>query len=670
VSDHTPNATTPREGRERRRTPPSAHGEPAVWLTGSALVACLALVAVTVMIIASEGFATLWPRPIERVTLRSGEVFLGLPMGSESYQPGERELVRVGELVSAGEIDPLAGGGPQIRYRFRLGNRDIGRDPFVWVPSHEIVSRDRPDEAVLVERDEWGVFIGVPTGMVVRAQSVEPADEPFVAEMSVETPHGIGTATRSIENEDGRTRTVREIVRIADGPAETLAAFERLRGEFSTRRARIERLQRKEIPAVQDRLSAVGWRVGRAQRRGGEPATGAPWAAWLGAIAGVVVLGAGAARLVRVEHASVPLAGLRLLCVGGALACALFVVLERPIARSHLTADRVAAVEAAAEAERAELTNERDALLAEVRMLERMDGTVRLEITDAGLGRFAPESQSRSELPMRLSQATRIVESNRLGFWSRIGVYLSRWADFLSKAPGESPGDGGVFPVIVGTVVLTLLLTVTVVPLGVIAAIYLREYASQGLVTSVIRIAINNLAGVPSIVYGMFGLGFFCYTMGGYIDSGPGEAAMGAPPWWGLLATLVLVLVLAGALSAVGSDRGPVRDGSGLGRTLAKGTAWWAWLSCVCLAGYLLWTTPYFGGFFAEKLPEQPTFGTRGILWAALTLALLTLPVVIVATEEAIARCRGRCARAAWGAGRAGGRRSAGSCSRPRCRVC
>jgi phosphate transport system permease protein len=94
----------------------------------------------------------------------------------------------------------------------------------------------------------------------------------------------------------------------------------------------------------------------------------------------------------------------------------------------------------------------------------------------------------------------------------------------------------------------------------VITALYLREYAKQGTVVSIVRISVNNLAGVPSIVYGVFGLGFFAYILGGNID----------------------------AL------------------------------------------------FFPERLPN-PTFGTGGVLWSALTLALLTVPVVIVATEEALA---------------------------------
>ncbi len=635
----------------RRPTPPSAHGEPAVWLTGSGLLTCLALVAVTIVIIASEGLATLWPRPIERITLHSGEVFLGLPMGSETFEAGEQEAARIAELVSEGRIEAPADDARPVRYRFRLGNRDIGRDPFRWVPAYEIAGRERPEDAVLVERDEWGVFIGVPRGVIVRTEIDENEALPFVPEEAVSTQYGSGPAVREIVEDDAQTRTVRQTVRIADGPAETLAAYRRIHDEFSDRRDRIASLQREEIPSVQDRLNALDWRVERARRRSLSSRPGAPWAAWLAGVVGAVGLGAVGFRLFRIEHASVPVAGVRTLCAGAAIACVLFAVLERPFARPALSDEQLSAVVAAADEERADLENRRDALLAEIRMLERMDQGVRLEIVDEGLDRFAPVSQSRPDERMRLSQARRIVENNRLGTGGRLGLYLARWGDFLSRPPGESPGEGGVFPVIVGTVVLTLLLTVTVVPLGVVAAIYLREYASQGVVTSIIRIAINNLAGVPSIVYGMFGLGFFCYTLGGYIDAGPGAAALPTTPWWALVATLVLVLMLAGALSAVGADRGPVENGSGLGRKLARGVAWWAWLACVCLAGYLVWRTPYFSGFFAEKLPAQPTFGTRGILWAALTLALLTLPVVIVATEEAISAVPGSMREGSLGCG-------------------
>ena len=158
-----------------------------------------------------------------------------------------------------------------------------------------------------------------------------------------------------------------------------------------------------------------------------------------------------------------------------------------------------------------------------------------------------------------LDQVVRAYPANNMGFWGKTGIYLSRWTEFLLNDPREANSEGGVFPAIFGTVIMTLIMSLAVVPFGVLAALYLREYAKSGPMVSAVRISINNLAGVPSIVFGVFGLGFFCYIIGVNIDQ----------------------------------------------------------------------------LFFAEKLPN-PTYGTGGILWSALTLALLTVPVVIVATEEAL----------------------------------
>jgi phosphate transport system permease protein len=154
----------------------------------------------------------------------------------------------------------------------------------------------------------------------------------------------------------------------------------------------------------------------------------------------------------------------------------------------------------------------------------------------------------------------RTVRPNALGVWGRLEVYASRVREFLWDDPRESNTEGGIFPAIFGTVMMVFLMSFAVLPLGVLAALYLREYARQGPLVRAVRIAVNNLAGVPSIVFGVFGLGFFVYFVGGSIDR----------------------------------------------------------------------------MFFADALPT-PTFGTGGILWAALTLALLTVPVVIVATEEGLA---------------------------------
>ncbi|WED22323.1 phosphate ABC transporter permease PstA [Vibrio sp. JC009] len=150
---------------------------------------------------------------------------------------------------------------------------------------------------------------------------------------------------------------------------------------------------------------------------------------------------------------------------------------------------------------------------------------------------------------------------NNMSYLEKVQHWLIQVKQFLLEQPREANSEGGIFPAIFGTVFLVLLMSVIVMPLGVMAAIYLHEYAKEGPLTRLIRIAVMNLAGVPSIVYGVFGLGFFVYTIGGSLDD-------------------------------------------------------------------LL---------YADKLPT-PTFGTPGVLWSALTLALLTLPVVIVATEEGLSR--------------------------------
>lgn len=120
-------------------------------------------------------------------------------------------------------------------------------------------------------------------------------------------------------------------------------------------------------------------------------------------------------------------------------------------------------------------------------------------------------------------------------------------------------GVSAIFPAVLGTLALVILMTAFVAPFGVATALYLTEYARPTWYTKLIRISITNLAGVPAIIYGVFGLGFFVYGLGGQVDQ----------------------------------------------------------------------------LFFGDQLPN-PTFGTPGLLWAALTMALLNLPVVIVAVTEGL----------------------------------
>lgn len=155
----------------------------------------------------------------------------------------------------------------------------------------------------------------------------------------------------------------------------------------------------------------------------------------------------------------------------------------------------------------------------------------------------------------------KVTFNNKLTFIDKTLLFFSQITSFLVEDPREANTEGGVFPAIFGTVLMVLLMTVIVSPFGVIAAIYLHEYAGKNALTKLLRIAVINLAGVPSIVYGVFGLGFFVYMVGGSLDQ----------------------------------------------------------------------------LFYSENLPS-PTFGTPGVLWSALTLAILTLPVVIVSTEEGLSR--------------------------------
>jgi ABC-type phosphate transport system permease subunit len=580
-----------------RRTPVSARGDVPLWGTGAALVVCLAMVAGLVALIGWQAGRAFWPGVVERVTLRgegasAAEVFIGLP-----------------EMEERGED------GRVTRRRYRVGNRDLGQDGFRWVEVSAIEKVEKPEGVVLLERKDWGIFLGVPE-RVVRL-GADGGEE--------ELASGLG------EGGPAARERLDELVRAARGRARE-----------------IERLSLGEGPRVQRGLRGIEWERRRIAREMGPSGAGVAGGGrsvlgWLGwAAVGLGGLSAvGFARVVgRVDGRGGGRWAILLWVLAGVAGLGL--VLERPWAGGMSEREGERRLARLVERE-GELARRGEEIRGRIAVLKQEDARTRVLVRDVRTGRMAPESVSAigdgAGSALVLSQVTRVVWLNELGWWGRAGVYLGRWRDFVSSTPQPGTGEGGVFPVIVGTVVLTLLLVVSVVPLGVVAALYLREYARQGVVTSVIRVAINNLAGVPSIVYGMFGLGFFCYAVGGFVDAGPaswgGEGAVSRGAWW-------LGVVGAGVLAGLGvvcaglSVRSPTVRASAVQRWAGIGSVV-CWGGAVVGAGALVWTTPYFGGFFAERLPESPTFGGRGILWAALTLALLTLPVVIVATEEAIA---------------------------------
>ncbi|MFC7339413.1 phosphate ABC transporter permease PstA [Haloferula chungangensis] len=209
------------------------------------------------------------------------------------------------------------------------------------------------------------------------------------------------------------------------------------------------------------------------------------------------------------------------------------------------------------------LHGENEEILAELTELQTKYAKLdekRLEIRERlEADHLVMETADGRELRVSSGELLHVFAPNKVGVFGRAGEMLRRIWSFLSSNPREANMEGGVYPAIFGTVVMTLVMSLFVTPFGVIAAIYLREYAKQGPLVQAVRISVNNLAGVPSIVFGVFGLAFFIYFVGGVVDD------------W----------------------------------------------------------------FYSDL--EEPVFKSGGILWASLTLALLTVPVVIVATEEALA---------------------------------
>ena len=250
-----------------------------------------------------------------------------------------------------------------------------------------------------------------------------------------------------------------------------------------------------------------------------------------------------------------------------------------------------------------------------------------------------------------LGMIVRGFQANTLTAGEKRATYVSRWWEFLTDEPREANSEGGVLPAIWGTISMTIIMSLAVVPFGVLAALYLREYAKSGPIVSAVRVAINNLAGVPSIVFGVFGLGFFCYRIGAYIDGGPVNAGFEPMPtakWFLWLAGLA-VLSVAAFISGVVNLSGPAGPKS-VARRAAGAASIVLWIASLVAFIFILTGSPYFNGFYEANLPN-PYWGKGGVLWASLTLALMTLPVVIVATEETLAAVPNSMREGSYGCG-------------------
>ncbi len=398
-------------------------GDHWVWLTGGTLVLCLFMIMIVVGIILVNGATFFWPKDVRLYEMKDGKKYLAIMRQKEVIPPAQARDQKL-------QADPN-------RRMVMVGNRDMYSQDFVWLNDQEILSSSRPPDVWVMDRREYGRFIGY--------------------------LHFLQTKDRKLEG--------------AEAAAVLPKAMERARELFD----RIYRIEKSDIGAVNLQMERARLRQRKVERLG----------------------------------------------------------------QGEKMASEIRSIEQAT----ASLKEKYDAYVKEIAQLRSEMGQDRIGLEDV--------NGTVKELPM--ASIMEAWQPNQMGFFAKTGSYFTRLADFLMDDPRESNTEGGVFPAIFGTTLMVILMSIAVVPFGVLTAFYLCEYARQGPIVRAVRIALNNLAGVPSIVYGVFGLGFFVYFIGGNIDR----------------------------------------------------------------------------FFYADALPT-PTWGTGGILWASLTLALLTVPVVVMATEESI----------------------------------
>ena len=413
-------------------------GSPWIWLNGGAVAVSMVMVIGLLALIAIRGFGHFWPADILHTTIVDRE--------------GNRHAV-MGEAVRS-EVIPTAvarDNGYTVpenvelvtRHLIKQGNRDVSSRDFMWYLETGMDEWEYPDQAIVIERREWGNYYGYPVEIREDGNTV--------------SRYGSGYFWQQLEQRVERSvnlfAELREIEKVSIGRINN--GLERLR--LKERRLQLDGVSGEELAREQAEI---------AQRRA-------------------------------------------------------------ELDARYLT-----------------IKAERDEILARTKRDQLLTTTA-----------------DGKEVVIPFEKIVRITRPNDMGVVAKSIQYLERFWEFLTDEPREANTEGGIFPAIFGTVTMVIVMSIMVTPFGVLAAIYLREYARQGTVLRLIRISVYNLAGVPSIVYGVFGLGFFVYFLGGNIDQ----------------------------------------------------------------------------LFYPESLPA-PTFGTPGLFWASLTLALLTLPVVIVSTEEGLAR--------------------------------
>ena len=370
------------------RTPWKA-GDAYVWLSGLALMITLVMIGGLLWLIASKGLSSLWPADVGRYELRDGSAYLG--------QLRDRERTRGSGGVS----------GEDYRVKLKIGNRDVYGLDFRWVDESKIAEVSYPEDAVILERREWGNYHG------------------FVREIRA----------------DGGTV-----------PASDPGAFSlllRLVDDANDVYADILSIEKGEMGDINHGLEKQRLRLrGLAMKGADDPGKTAE-------------IGR------RIEEYE-----------------AAYAVSERRLAELY----------------------------------EELGGNEVVMVSAGGEEKTVP-----------LGKVVRAFRPNSMNVADKTGFYLARFWGFVTEDPREANTEGGIFPAIFGTVLMVMIMSVVVMPFGVVAALYLREYARQGTLVRVVRICVNNLAGVPSIVFGVFGVGFFLYGVGGIMDAAFFREALPSP---------------------------------------------------------------------------------------------------------------------------------------------
>lgn len=383
-------------------------GETFVWITAYSLTALLFAVLAMLGVILINGVEALWPSRLVQYTLQDGTKVLG--------------------TIIQRQLNPETHIG---RIQIKVANRDLYDNDFRWIDETSIRAADYPDNAVQLERAEYGNYVGYLAQYPISDSAHQANHAAFIEEW------------------------------------------------------RHNAMQRRSLEHAKNQTASINSEIARLRN------------------------------------------------------------LEQKMRSHDYSPTEIAQIHQSIEALKLEEANQ----ISEFREAEENLRKPHVRLCDA--------SGTSHDIP--LASILAIHYPNRMNLIEKGQYFIAKIAELFYAPPRESNTEGGLFPAIFGTIILVFLMSIVSFPLGVMAGVYLREYAKQGIIVRIVRIAVNNLAGIPSIVYGIFGLGFFVYGMGGYIDR--------------------------------------------------------------C--------------FFPDQLPA-PTFGTGGILWASMTLGLLTAPVVIVSTEEAI----------------------------------